>query len=694
MAPAKTSFSTLRVGPGGMFTQAPQPRSLPATRKGTVSLMDELAREGVLSDPSSLPRRARLPEETPPSSMESGSPHHRATTPARPASAVIPPPSWLRPAPGTSTAPPDRLATHLPADSSLGSESALAQLAASLPGGGIIATSPRRPPTRPTQPPGRVAAARLIALLDTLLAVRPTDWEWQAKVHDAAFAEAVLQVAVGCAERGEALQRLRRFYGTFYGRLRELEGPAAAAVEEAEQLRSQLSASARTVAEAEAEAGAVRDKLVASQAALLRLKLLRVVHGRQLQRYKTRTEALEEQLKAAESGRKTDAGGSHRAAGGGGGGGSESSPVRPAMTGGLKRASFRAAGSVTSGIERLTAEVDSLKRQLAAREDELQRVTGEKEEVERALRATEHEASALMAGIEANTAAHQAATAESQQLLSHADEQAREKGRQLREAQAAGERSRAEMARLHETVAEQSEQLSVASSGLEEKERALQAVDLELTKYKTAYTSLRHQRAVADRKWHRDANTQTETAHVHEATQTEEQRSGAGGAGGARGAGARASRSAASGAVATSAASSLPAREKGVGRGRAERERLQEDEWGAGTSRRSRLVTAAYIDEGHKEMPLWMLHKIVGTMLARKVEADKSAAGEDEKQELSEFIEDRFVELFGLKSLAAQVPHSPFLPLPAPGPRPTPPRARASSRLPQRRALGHRYCAT
>ena len=61
-------------------------------------------------------------------------------------------------------------------------------------------------------PSNRSDAIRLTSLLDSLLKVEEGGWERQCEVHDMAFAEAILQVGNHCAERGELLQRLRRFY--------------------------------------------------------------------------------------------------------------------------------------------------------------------------------------------------------------------------------------------------------------------------------------------------------------------------------------------------------------------------------------------------------------------------------------------------------------------------------------------------
>lgn len=61
-------------------------------------------------------------------------------------------------------------------------------------------------------------------------------------------------------------------------------------------------------------------------------------------------------------------------------------------------------------------------------------------------------------------------------------------------------------------------------------------------------------------------------------------------------------------------------------------------------------------------MPAWMVHKAAGTLMHARIEYEKELAerGEDadgeeaDEQDFGEFVEDRFVELYGLKKVATE----------------------------------------
>jgi len=72
------------------------------------------------------------------------------------------------------------------------------------------------------------------------------------------------------------------------------------------------------------------------------------------------------------------------------------------------------------------------------------------------------------------------------------------------------------------------------------------------------------------------------------------------------------------------------------------------------------MITAKDLKNG-KVMPAWMVHKAAGTLMQARIEFDKELASrgpeaefEDEEQDLTEFCEDRFVELYGLKKIATE----------------------------------------
>ena len=69
--------------------------------------------------------------------------------------------------------------------------------------------------------------------------------------------------------------------------------------------------------------------------------------------------------------------------------------------------------------------------------------------------------------------------------------------------------------------------------------------------------------------------------------------------------------------------------------------------------REKRMITSL---KGAKVMPTWMVHKAVGTLMQSRIEyeLDMARRGEDEEdnQDYGEFVEDRYVELYGLKKIA------------------------------------------
>ena len=110
----------------------------------------------------------------------------------------------------------DRLQERLQADREAvaGMEQALQQQAPGLRISKAAAHAGGGLPPPPSVPSNRSEAVRLAELLTDLIATRGGTWEELWRVHDAALAELVLQVGVHCAERGELLQRIRKFFGS------------------------------------------------------------------------------------------------------------------------------------------------------------------------------------------------------------------------------------------------------------------------------------------------------------------------------------------------------------------------------------------------------------------------------------------------------------------------------------------------
>ena len=90
-------------------------------------------------------------------------------------------------------------------------------------------------------PSNRSEAIRLNRLLDTLLEVEAGGWEEQCNAYDSTFAEATLQVANHCVERGELLQRIRKFYRLVVRAERDAREIARKAREDAHDARARES---------------------------------------------------------------------------------------------------------------------------------------------------------------------------------------------------------------------------------------------------------------------------------------------------------------------------------------------------------------------------------------------------------------------------------------------------------------------
>ena len=92
----------------------------------------------------------------------------------------------------------------------------------------------------PVLPSRRVDAVNLTKLLDSLLQRDDKSWGWRCQVFDAVFAEVVLQVGVHCAERGELLNRLRKFYAKLAVQLEEKEVPLQRTREKLAEVTAEL----------------------------------------------------------------------------------------------------------------------------------------------------------------------------------------------------------------------------------------------------------------------------------------------------------------------------------------------------------------------------------------------------------------------------------------------------------------------
>ena len=115
-------------------------------------------------------------------------------------------------------------------------------------------------------------------LLDSLLAQQQGGWDHLCQVHDTTFAEAVLQVANHCAERGELLQRLRKFTQLCVRTEKEVRMELRKTTEELRACATRADSEAARAKGLQAEVESAHAKLDALRAGMVRLKLLRAIH--------------------------------------------------------------------------------------------------------------------------------------------------------------------------------------------------------------------------------------------------------------------------------------------------------------------------------------------------------------------------------------------------------------------------------
>ena len=274
-------------------------------------------------------------------------------------------------------------------------------------------------------PSNRSEAIRLGVLLDTLLEIESGGWEQQCDAYDSAFAEAALQVANHCVERGELLQRIRKFYRVVVREERDAREAARRARAEAHDAHRAEREAAERAKRLEAELSLANQKLEALRAGMVRLKMLRAIHMKKLGHAEVTINDLQREIdrlreaaaEAEESaGRERDAqqlikrgsgpGGSSEAGGAGGG--------APRMA---RRGS-------TSGVDMLAAQMEALRAALAEKDAQLAHYKSETINAQAELRASDQEVNALMAGISSSATTtrnlHQSSSAVARQAQNNA----------------------------------------------------------------------------------------------------------------------------------------------------------------------------------------------------------------------------------------------------------------------------------
>lgn len=236
-------------------------------------------------------------------------------------------------------------------------------------------------------PSNRSEAIRLQALLDSFDQHADSGgWEHRCAVYDQAFAEAVLQVGNHCAERGELLQRLRKFHQLCLRKEKEsreavgrLNEGSRNAIDEAAELSERVKA-------LEAEGAASRQKIEMLTGTSVRLRILRAVHGRKLLNAELQIKELERDLANAKA-----AAGEREAPNE-----SMSSPLRQQPgSPGLRNQKRHSSGQDSSLAEQLTA----LRKLLEQKDFEVSKMRVEKADIQAQLAASEAEVGAMLTGI-------------------------------------------------------------------------------------------------------------------------------------------------------------------------------------------------------------------------------------------------------------------------------------------------------
>ena len=249
-------------------------------------------------------------------------------------------------------------------------------------------------------PSNRSEAVRLNILLDSLLNEDSGGWEHRCGVYDQAFAEVVMQVANHCAERGEVLQRLRKFTRLCVRMERESREAMHKAQEQARDALAEAAQQRAAAESAAAELEKAQEKLDSLRAGLVRLKMLRAIHGRKFAAAELRikelvreNEMLRQMLAEYTDEVPGEGGMSVRVIPGGRGLSGEGGDAKPL------RASKSSKDGRVSGVDAVLGQLEALKKALEEAYAEIARLKELKNEAEIQLSASETEVSALMQGI-------------------------------------------------------------------------------------------------------------------------------------------------------------------------------------------------------------------------------------------------------------------------------------------------------
>lgn len=480
----------------------------------------------------------------------------------------------------------------------------------------------KRPSGSVLRPSNRSEAVRLTKLLDSVLAVEGGgSWERQCDLHSEVFADLSLQVGVQCAERGELLERIRKFYISCFRWYEQDRGVAEENKARMSELLQQVKEQRVRADTAEIEASACTEKLSAMRAGMVRMKILRAVHARRIEDYKKQVSEMDQRVRDlmaeieqmvadrthGSSRRKRSPAKEIEAP-------SERALPEPEL---VTRSTRRQSVVMSaSGIDTIEAQLRELKEQLAAQEAVVLPLKQERDELERALRASEQEIAALMAALEQASESQRLAKSELAQLRMSSEGSKRELQDELVAMRKALEVALAESGRLEKKNEKLARELSEAEETSDADAERLEAIQKE---HHSIVVALRWQLALKS-----GSDAQASASPTYDKTRTDV------------------------------GVQTLPSAPSHAEAGPSASASLSPPELSAASSRkrlRVPLVTGSLA--GTKSKPQSLLHKYVGALLHARLEIESAMDAKDENaDDLLEFVEERFVEMYGLKKLA------------------------------------------
>ena len=504
----------------------------------------------------------------------------------------------------------------------------------------------------PALPASRTEAVRLNKTLDTLLQRAAGDWSSRCQVYNAILCELVLQVSVNCAERGELLNRLRTFYEQLQRRIsdcvsqhRDMQATVRQLTDEMEESKLLLGREAEQRAQAEGSLAALRGSMV-------HLKLLRLVHGRKLHAEKMKVFEVSLRLRQIEAA-VIQAGHEHLLPGPP----QEEAPKRPVDTrvAPVSSHSQSASDGESPGNDPV-GQQEVWNKRLAAKDEQLARLRLEKEELEHRLRSSEQEVSALLAGIERATQSQRQVRLESSSVANDADQKLSSLRQELTTSEAEAGQLREQSKKLKQALkaAEASNKAAAATAQAQEELLSRTVGELGRAREKLKWWQAVQRKRPGSSEEKCVQTVGPSTSHANTQTLAAVMNSGE-----------RASGLSNNAAAVTGALSERACEAEG----RVEEPQKQPMAVGpleGGSVDHLTISSGKHHHQGRSRMvkslmaanamPMWAVCKIVSTFLRARVLHGHmvSLDSEENTQHFSEFVEDRFVETFGMRTLATE----------------------------------------